>query len=272
MPEIPEMEHYKQLLSEAVIGKQIQNVSIQRAKSINLDAKKFESLLSGEIIEDVSRKAKYLILHLHGGRFLITHMMLDGRIFYGITAQKEELPGKPDAIIDFLDGNSVCFCDLRLGFLHLITGEELNNLSKKLGIEPLSNHFTFITFANLLQGRRGAIKPLLMDQKIVCGIGNAYSNEILFVSGILPDRKIPSLQETELRALWEAIPKVLREGIRNGGYIEEPFASWDKTSGGQNAAFMVYDRGGQPCKVCSTPITQTKLNGRWSYYCIICQR
>lgn len=120
MPEIPEMEHYRQLMSEAIIGKQIQRVMVQRPKSINLDPNEFISILSGELIEDVSRRAKNLILHLHGGHFLITHMMLDGRIFYGNTNQSEDLSGKPDVIIDFQDGNSLYFCDLRLGYLHLV--------------------------------------------------------------------------------------------------------------------------------------------------------
>ncbi len=272
MPEIPEMERYRQLLTETVLGKQIKDVTVLRQRSINLDIDEFVSSATARVIEGVSRRAKYVVLHLYGGFFLLTHMMLDGRIFYGITGQSEGLPGKPEVIIDFTDGNSLFFCDLRLGFLHLVTREGLNDTFSDLGIEPLSDEFNFDNFTGTLKGRRGLIKPLLMDQKLICGIGNAYSNEILFAAGILPGRKMPTLQEGEIRTLYEVIPRVLRKGIEHGGYIEEQFASWDNLTGGQNSQFLVYDRGGQPCKVCGTTVTEMKLSGRWTYYCSTCQK
>lgn len=271
MPEIPEMERYRELLSQAVLGKRIQNIIVERPRSINVQPGEFISSVTGGIIEGISRRAKYLVFHLYGGLFLLTHMMLDGRLFYGPAGQEEGLPGKPEVIIDFIDGNSLYFCDLRLGFLHLITREGLNETFKELGIEPLSEDFSFEKFTGTFKGRRGVIKPLLMDQKLVCGIGNAYSNEIFFASGILPERKFPSLTDKELRNLWETIPVVLRKGIQNGGYIEEPFAAGDTLTGGQNNHFMVYDRGGQMCKVCGTMINEMKLNGRWTYFCNVCQ-
>lgn len=270
MPEIPEMERYRQLLFETVVGKQIVKVEVERPKSINVDVNEFKTSITGGFVEGISRRAKYLIIHLHGGLFLITHMMLDGRLYYGEKAQ-DNLPGTPHITFDFADGHSLYFCGLGLGFLHLVTREGVEKETEGIGIEPLSPEFTVDTLIRIFKSRRGVIKPLLMDQKLIAGIGNAYSNEILFASGILPQRKIPSLEESDYQKLWQVIPRILKKGIENGGYIEEPFAAWDNLTGGQNHHFLVYDRGGQPCPVCGTPINQTKLNGRWTYYCTVCQ-
>lgn len=271
MPEIPEMEHYRQLLSQTVTGKDIIEVTVARDRSINIRPEQFTAAIRGGKINQVSRRAKYIILHLQNSFYLITHMMLDGRLYYGPTGMTEGLPGKPHVILDFSDGNSLFFCDLRLGFAHLVNQGQLDAIINELGLEPLDRDFTYEAMYHVYKGKRGAIKPLMLDQKVICGIGNAYSNEILFASGILPDRKVPSLEEQEMHRLFEAIPRVLRAGIHHGGYIEEPFAAFDRTIGGQNNHFMVYDRGAQPCKVCGTTIQEMKLNGRWTYFCTTCQ-
>lgn len=270
MPEIPEMETYKNMLIRTVVGKPITTAAVERERSINRAVAEFIAAVTGQTIDRVSRRAKYLIFHLSGGLFLLTHMMLDGRLFYG--PDNSSLPGKPHVVLYFNDYNNLFFCDLRLGFVHLLTQEELESLMGDLGIEPLSPDFTWQEFAALLERRRGVIKPLLIEQKIIAGIGNAYSNEILFAAGIIPDRTVPDINEEELHRLWETIPRVLRAGIKNGGYIEEPYADWDHLSGGQIPLFMVYDRGGKPCKVCGTTIKEAKLNGRWTFYCTVCQK
>lgn len=268
MPEIPEMETYREMLTRTVVDKPIAGVTVERPRSINLPVEEFVSALVGKSVESITRRAKYLIFRLSGGLFMLSHLMLDGRLYYG----PGKLPGKPHVVINFSDLNSLFFCEFRLGYLHLLTPEALAAETAGLGVEPLSPDFTWETFRELLLGRRGAVKPLLMEQKIIAGIGNAYSNEILFAAGILPGRTVPSINENTMRDLWQVIPQVLHEGIRNGGYIEEPYAQWDKLSGGQIPHFMVYDRNGQPCKVCGTVIQSSKLSGRWTYYCPACQR
>lgn len=270
MPEIPEMETYRDMLTRTVIGKPVIAAAVEREKSINKAVTEFTAAVTGQSIDMVSRRAKYLVFHLSGGLYLLAHMMLDGWLFYGPI--DTGLPGKPHVVLQFNDNNRLFFCDLRLGFVHLLTREELDTELGVLGIEPLSPDFTWQAFAGLLERRRGVIKPLLIDQKLIAGIGNAYSNEILFAAGIMPDRTVPDITGEEMQRLWKTIPRVLQVGIQNGGYIEEPYADWDKLSGGQIPHFMVYDRGGQPCKVCGTIIQENKLNGRWTYYCITCQK
>jgi len=272
MPEIPEMETYRNMLVKTVVGKNITGADVNRLRSINIAPEQFLPALTGQSIENISRRAKYLVFHLRGGLYMITHMMLDGRLYLGPTGLETGLPGKPHVILNFADNNSLYFCNLRLGYLHLLDQAEANSELAGLGIEPLSADFTWETFAGIFRGRRGAIKPLLIDQKLIAGLGNAYSNEVLFAAGVLPDKAVPAIAENEMRNLWQAIPRVLQEAIQNGGYIEEPYASWDDLSGGQIPHFMVYDRSGEPCKVCGTAIQGKKLGGRWTYYCSNCQR
>ncbi len=271
MPEIPEMENYRSMILRTVTGKQIAGVWVERPKTINVTIAEFTAALHGQVIDNVTRRAKLLVFHLRGGLYMVTHMMLDGRMYYGAAGDSEGLPGKPHVIIGFSDDTRLFFCDLGLGFLHLVNSSGLERELDGLGIEPLSPEFTLGNFTGLFTKRRGVVKPLLMDQKLIAGLGNAYSNEALFAAGILPDRKIPDIGPGEMEKLWQAIPRILREAVSNGGYIEEKYAVWDNRSGGQIPHFMVYDRGGEPCRVCGNPVRETKLNGRWTYFCNICQ-
>lgn len=271
MPEIPEMENYRTMLLRTVTGKQVTGVWVERPKSINVAVNELSAALNGQVIDNVTRRAKLLVFHLRGGLYLVTHMMLDGRLYYGTGSDHEGLPGKPHVIIGFSDGGKLFFCDLGLGFLHLVDSLGLEAELAGLGLEPLSPDFTWGSFMELFRKRRGAVKPLLMDQRLIAGLGNAYSNEVLFAARILPAKKIPEIGPDGLKRLWEVIPRILREAINNGGYIEEKYAQWDNRSGGQIPHFMIYDRGGEPCSVCGNPIGETKLNGRWTYMCSTCQ-
>lgn len=287
MPEIPEMEIYRDFLNRYVSGKQVTGVQVERTRSINRDVGEFIRLVRGVRVEKVERRAKFLVFHLDNDLYLLNHMMLDGRLYYGPPGLDREagtepaepgmengqfrLPGKAHVVFALSDNRSLYFCDLRLGYLHLLDGAELAREISDLGIEPLSSDYNWAGFAGLLSGRRGKIKPFLIAQKYLAGLGNAYSNEVLFASGIMPDRAAGSLTEAEQRRLFDEIPRTLREAISLGGYIEEPFTAGDSLSGGYIPHFRVYDRGGEPCLVCGTPISEKKLSGRWTYYCVRCQ-
>jgi len=288
MPEIPEMEIYKNYLNQYAAGKQITDVRVERPRSINRAVEEFAGLVRGTRIEKAERRAKFLMLRLGNGWYLLTHMMLDGRLFYGPpgfdrTAEGQtgpeipgspegpRLPGKAHVVLELNDNHSLYFCELRLGYLHLLEAAELNRVTAGLGIEPLGPDYSWSNFTGLLAGRRGKIKPFLIEQKYLAGLGNAYSNEVLFAAGIMPDRPVAALKEGEQRKLFEVIPDTLQAAIRLGGYIEEPFTAGDTLSGGYIPHFRVYDRGGEPCFVCGTPISEVKLSGRWTYFCGQCQ-
>jgi len=271
MPEIPEMEIYKRNLEKAVLGKRIQLAEITRERSTNVSPQEFSRWVQKAVVLEIQRYGKYLMLKLSSGKSLCAHMMLDGRIYYEVPGEEPKLPGSSHIRLAFEDRSILHFCEMRLGYLKLYDQDEVEYIKNNLGLDPLAKGFTPEVLAKILKSKRGMIKPLLMEQKHIAGIGNAYSNEILFESGIMPERKTPTLKDEEIEKLYSAIPFVLRKAIAKGGYIEEPFASWDNLSGGMIPYFQVYDRAGQPCLKCGNPINQKVVGGRNAFFCLICQ-
>lgn len=271
MPEIPEMETYRQFLNRSVLGKRITGTEITRGRSTNVSPEEFNQWVQDTSIEQVLRYGKYIILQISSGKFLCAHMMLDGRIYYEMAGTGVELPGRSHIRLKFEDQSILHFCDLRLGYLKLFDQEQVDSIKDSLGIDPLDSGFSLAAFLKVIGSKRGMVKPVLMDQKNISGIGNAYSNEILFSAGILPERKVPTLTTEEKERLYSAIPDLLLRSIEKGGYIEEKFAHWDNLSGGVIPYFKVYDRTGQPCIECGTAISQKEVGGRNAYYCLTCQ-
>lgn len=272
MPEIPEMEIYRRYLTDSVLEKSITEVIVNREKSINVSIEMFTQKLVGQSFTGVTRYGKALVLGLSNGRYIITHMMLDGRLYWQQPGEAQS-PQKPGhVVLTFQDGSSLHFHDMRLGYVHLLEEAQLQEEIKDLGMDPFSEEYTKEFFHQLCRKRRGMIKPLLINQKVIAGVGNAYSNEALYVAGIMPERTANSLKDDEISLLHQAIPAVLQEGIRYGGYIEEPFASWDTFSGGMNKHFRVYDRTGERCQACGQLIQAKEVGGRWAYFCSRCQK
>ncbi|MDA8223991.1 DNA-formamidopyrimidine glycosylase family protein [Desulfosporosinus sp.] len=301
MPEVPEMEIYKNYLNQWVKDKKISRANVYRAKSVNLESKEFCTTVIGKQIKGILRQGKYLIFQLDDGHFLLTHMMLDGRLFLmtiesetpqenevsqAIALQSEilqsdaedlkqrfkDLPGKASVVFGLSDGSVLFFCNLTLGYLHYLGQEQLETKLRELGKDPLDPNFGAQNFAQLLEGKRGMIKPWLMNPKNISGVGNAYSNEALFSAGILPTRLISTISHLEKVNLFNSLVNCIRESIRLGGDMEEPFASWDDFIGGYNAYFKAYDRAGKPCLVCGETIQKSEVGGRNAFFCPHCQR
>ena len=271
MPEIPEMEIYRNFLQGSLVGRSIIETSIRRERSVNVPPSEFKQWVQDGIVEQVRRRGKYLILVLSTGRCLLAHMMLDGRIYLETNGIPAQLPGEPHVSLMLEAKSTIHFCDLRLGYIKLLDLSEVDEIVNQLGIDPLGEGFTLPAFLEVLNPKRGMIKPLLMDQKTIAGIGNAYSNEALFYAGILPERKVTTLTGDEKIRLYRSILDILHQAIEKGGYIEEKFAHWDNLSGGFIPYFQVYDRMGQPCLHCGSTITQKAVAGRIAYFCTTCQ-
>lgn len=272
MPEIPEMEIYKKFLMDSVLEKVITEVVVNREKSINSTVDVFRHNLVGQSFTGVERYGKALVLALSNGKYLLTHMMLDGRLYWQQAGEELPLKNPGHVVLAFQDGSSLHFQHMQLGYVHLIEEAQLQLIIKDLGVDPFSEEYTKEAFQQICNQRRGMIKPLLINQKIIAGVGNAYSNEALYVAGIMPERRANSLKDDEVSLLHQAIPAVLQEGIRCGGYIEEPFASWDTFSGRMNKHFRVYDREGERCQACGQLIKSKEVGGRWAYFCPRCQK
>lgn len=269
MPELPEMENYRQLLSQYIINVPITNVIINREKSINMESDSFKNSLIGARVVFVERRAKYLLFHLHDGRRLLLHLMLGGLLFYGT---EEERPDRTTQIEIVFGDHILYFMGLRLGYLHLLSVKESEAAMGKLGPELLDRRMTLERFTGLLKGRRGALKSLLVNQQVLAGIGNCYADEIAFDAGLLPSALVQNLSIESITRLYHSIQKVLTEATEIGGYMEMPFTADDKVTGSYNDNCKVYDREGEACPRDGGTIIKAELSGRKVFYCPDCQR
>lgn len=264
MPEIPEMENYRILLQGRIIDKKILGVEVLREKSINLLTQEFADRLTSNAIVGLKRRAKNLIFELSNGDNLLLHLMLDGWLYWGLNS--EDKPERnSQVILHFEDGSSLYFLGLRLGYLHLLTPSQVEEKLKDLGPEPLSESFSCETLETILSKRRGSIKALLLNQKAIAGIGNAYSDEILYEAGILPDRLVKDISNTERLALFRAIKYVLGTATNLGGYMDYPLFEKDEHTGRMNSYFKVYGRPGEECE--NGRIEIMEIAGRKAHYC-----
>lgn len=266
MPELPEMETYKALLGSLIGGQKITDVVIGREKSINVPVDRFTMDVANQTIKTISRRAKYLIFELQNGSCLLLHLMLGGWMFFG----KEE--DKPDRTIQVklsFGDQHLFFIGLRLGYLHILSPEMVKEEFEKLGSEPINPQFTADAFQQLMQKRKGAVKTALINQEVLAGIGNGYSDEILWYAELSPDKKIQDFDNFQLIRLYNAIQFILQRGIDQGGYMENPLYKGDGKTGGYQ--FFVHDREGEECQHCHAAIIKEEISSRKTYFCPNCQ-
>jgi formamidopyrimidine-DNA glycosylase len=271
MPELPEMEHYRRMLTERIAGHRIEETEVEREKSLNVPAAQFDAAVRGRRVRSVERRAKHLLFRLDGAGepVLLLHLMLGGWMFFGTP---EERPDRTVQVRLGFGTRSLHFIGLRLGYLHLTNADEAEARLAKLGPDPFDANFTPERLAAAASRKRGMLKTVLTDQSVLSGIGNCYSDEMCFQAGILPMRRTGGLTPQDWRSLHAAMLGVLREALHYGGYMEQPFFAGDRITGGYNDRCKVYDRGGEPCPRCGRPITQIELAGRKCFYCEQCQR
>ncbi|OCT14269.1 formamidopyrimidine-DNA glycosylase [Paenibacillus pectinilyticus] len=267
MPELPEMETYRQQLSRLIQGVPITGTDVTRPKSLNIAPDAFANKLTGNRFVRLERRAKHLLFHLATGEVLVLHLMLGGWMFYGTEEER------PDRTVQFeihFGDKKLYFIGLRLGYLHIHSLHEVDLLLRKLGPEPLG--LNLLQFQNVLRKKKRNLKVSLVDQSFLSGIGNCYSDEICFEAGILPMRSMTSLSETEKIQLFQSMQALLREAIQVGGYMEEPIFTGDQLTGQYNPRCRVYDRKDEPCLRCGLPIIQIEISSRKCFYCAHCQK
>ncbi len=271
MPELPEVETVRRDLRE-LRGETFATCSVDLPRIVTApNARQFCHGLKGRTIREVSRRGKYIIFSLDGGRELIAHLGMTGALlFHGpgdIRAKHTH------AIFRFESGRELRYVDPRqFGELALVPAGEYAPLKSlaRMGPEPLARSFTARELAARLQ-TSAKVKAALMDQARIAGIGNIYSDEILFRAGINPLRPANSLKPQELEALHRTMREVLRAAIVRRGTSVDNFMDARGRPGRFQLQHQVYGKGGQPCPVCGTLIQRTKVSGRSAYYCPRCQ-
>ncbi len=265
MPELPEVESIARKLKPDLIGKTILAADLRWPRTLAAPSpKKFREQIKGQKILDVSRRAKYLILKLSSAHLLI-HLRMSGDLFLRNSKSK---PEKHDRLVLKLSGSvSLAFNDTRkFGRVWLTATPE--EIFANLGPEPLSKDFTPQWLHAALRAKHRQLKPLLLDQSFLAGLGNIYADESLNIAKLHPQRDSSSVTAKQAEALREAIRSVLREGIRrNGASID-----WVYRGGEFQNYFRAYDREGMPCLNCGATIKRITVGQRGTHFCPNCQR
>lgn len=270
MPELPEVETIKNELSPHVVGRTVTGVTLFWEKIVREPSvAEFRDRLIGRKITDLSRRGKYLLAHLNSHEWLILHMKMSGALT--VSPESSESPRFTRAIIHLDNGTAIFFRDLRkFGMMRLV--KDTHSVVGELGPEPLEADFTAKILAERLGKRSAPIKALLLDQKVIAGVGNLYADEALFLSRIYPLRQGASLSSGEIKRLHKAILEVLRAGIENKGASIQNYLRPDGTPGTAHTQFRVAHRGGEPCPVCGTTIKRIVVRSRGTYFCPKCQK
>ncbi len=266
MPELPEVETIKRQLSRTVLNKTICSVSIPDARVIKgISSRAFKSKVEGKKIKDIFRRGKVLVLKLEKTLYLIFHLRIAG--WMTLSSDKERCAR---VIFGLSSGKKLCFCDSRvLGEVRLVSDWEKLPIIRAMGPEPWD--ISPARFVENCRSRSGRIKPLLMDQRFIAGIGNIYAQEALFCAGIDPGRKACTIAGERLEKLLYCLKKILRCALDKKGSTISTYRQVDGESGTMAEHFRVYQKKGRPCPRCGRIIRKTTIGGRGTCFCPGCQ-
>lgn len=286
MPELPEVETTIRQLKEKVLQRTFLNVWTDFPKMIKVpkNFKEFKKKIKNRKIQRIWRAGKNIIFDLSGDLSLLIHQKLTGHLLYGIWNIKHgiwesKVPGplkeKINCYIHLVfylsDGKMLSLSDLRkFAKIELAGREEIRKELKVLGPDPLEINSN--EFKQRLTGRKGKIKQVLMDQRVISGIGNIYSDEALFEAKINPLREVRSLGNKEIRGIYIALRKILKKAIEVKGESISDYRTLSGEKGGFDPLRKVYRREGEKCLRCSAIIKRVKIGGRSAHYCPKCQK
>ena len=278
--ELPEVEVMRRDLEKDIVGRKITAAEVRPSKNAmrvirrHGRRKEFADRLVGRKILKADRRGKYVLLFLDNGDVLVVHFGMSGQFVRG--NKRVPIPPHTHVVITFQQGGDLRFVDPRtFGETFVTAGDDLGKVKElqHIAIDPLDQVFTWQTFGGLMAQRGSKLKQLLMDQKFISGLGNIYSDEVLFAAGLRHDRLSDTLSSQEVRRLYRSLQEVLQEAIRYRGTTLDDEAYLDlfgKPGEFQNE-LKVFGRQGLPCRRCRTPIETVKISGRSAYFCPQCQ-
>jgi formamidopyrimidine-DNA glycosylase len=270
MPELPEVETIRRSLAPRVVGQRIARVVVRERRLRVPIAPDFETRLAGRRVAEVERRGKYLLIRLDAGGAVLVHLGMSGRLWVRASGVASELHDHVE--IGFEAGFVVVFNDpRRFGLMRFGEDDAFAEL-RAVGVDPLSHGWSESDWRRRLRHRRLPIKNLLMDQRLLAGIGNIYANEMLFRAGIRPRRRASLLKRQEIERLSTAMREVLEAAVRLGGSSISDYRDADGREGYFQSHHAVYDRAGQACPACGTAIRRIVLGGRSTFYCPQCQK
>lgn len=291
MPELPEVETIRRGLQLKLPGRRIEQVEVRKDNVLLTPCDELERRLNGQVIGQVDRRGKYLLVHCER-ETLIVHLGMTGQFTYwdrnapdargfdrhpttGLQRTRQHGVDKHTHLTFWLDGgDGVHYRDTRMfGNIRVLARDQVFDIDPlaSLGPEPLGPDYTLEAFDAGLKGRKTPVKARLLDQRFVAGVGNIYADEALFRAGLRPGWRAGGLTRAERRRLFDAVPVVLEQGIHFGGTSMRDYIDSDGERGSNQEELWVYGREGEPCRVCGTPIRRIVVAQRSSHYCPTCQ-
>jgi formamidopyrimidine-DNA glycosylase len=274
MPELPEVETVRRMIEPQLIGQTILSVSVSNPQIIAYpDATAFAALLTGQTVRRMSRRGKFLTVHFESGDRLVIHLRMTGQLLVTPSDYPVEKHTHLQAALSV--GCQIRYIDVRrFGRFWYLKADEPDSITgqDKLGLEPLDDALTKDYLKARLGGRKKSIKEMLHDQSVVAGIGNIYSDEILFEAGLYPEEKCFDLTAGDWDSLSAKIKEVIAWGIKANETTPEEYLAGAGKEYRNMPDLRVYGREGQPCSRCGAAIERIVIGGRSSCYCPVCQR
>jgi formamidopyrimidine-DNA glycosylase len=278
MPELPEVEVVRRDLDREVVGKKIKAVDVDGMRSVRRhhNRKQFAQRLVNRKITGVDRKGKYLLVRLDGDDTLVIHLGMSGQLIR-TKSSRDTTAKHTHVVITFTQGGQLRFVDPRTFGEMFVT--ESDTLEKDvtelahLGIDPLETAMSWEYFGQMLAARHAKLKPLLMDQKFIAGIGNIYSDEILWGAGLKWDRMSDALTSEEVRRLYRSMMETLQEAVKHRGssLADEQYVDLFGRPGEYQQFHNVYAREGLSCPRCRHTVVRERVSGRSTFFCSACQ-
>ncbi|MFH1862922.1 MAG: bifunctional DNA-formamidopyrimidine glycosylase/DNA-(apurinic or apyrimidinic site) lyase [bacterium] len=280
MPELPEVETIVRELNQQILRLKITEAILIRAdmlKRTGADQRSLAAALDGCAFDYVERFGKYLLFHLDSGGKMLAHLGMTGKFVY--CRADHPLDKHLCSQVFFANGWRLDHIDVRrFGRLELYDqGEEIPTLTQ-LGVDPLSSSFNGKALKPLIYARNGkkrrqrAIHTLLLDQSLLAGVGNIYASEALFLAGIQPEKSAARLKTADLKRLAAGLREILQSALEYGGTTVSDFRRVDDKPGNFRDRLYVYDRTGEACRRCQTPIQRVRVGGRSVFFCPKCQK
>lgn len=273
MPELPEVETVRRQMDAALRGAVVADVAVKFGGRIIGGAAGFTEGIRGRTIEAVERRAKLLAVRLSGGKTVIAHLKMTGRFLLSGAPVEPSL--HTHVVFSLSDGRQLSFADVRkFGYLRLVPDEALeSDVYAAYGPEPLADGFSAVTMADRLRKwPRRKVKPALLAQECIAGIGNIYADEACWGAGLSPTRTVESLSDAEIAALWRGTRESMEASLRRRGTSANDYVDLYGEKGTAYGHLAVYGREGEPCSRCGGIIEKIRLAGRGTHYCPRCQR
>ena len=275
MPELPEVETIRRGLSKAMTGQLINEVIVRRTDLRRPLPDGFVETVRGKKILTIDRRAKYLLMRLENDVVVLIHLGMSGRMVIELGTDPHIPNRKHEHIVFVLENDNIIrFSDpRRFGLMELSHAKNLSShqLLKDIGPEPLSIEFNGLTLANRLQGRKTPIKSVLLDQRVVAGLGNIYVCEGLFMAGLSPMRSANTITLKQASILVKKTKELLLDAIESGGSTLKDHVGATGEMGYFQHKFKVYGRAGHPCPICEEPVRRIVQAGRSTFFCSKCQ-